>query len=294
MVNYEATSGADGQCAEQNQCSVTVTATDSSGTDTAGTGVITIEVTDVNEAPEFPETVTRYVAENMADDKTLGKRVRLNIDGDTVGDPATDDRVEATDPEAATLAYSLGGPHAMYFAIYKASGQIITKELLDYEALPGNDKTYTVTVTATDPRGLTATTDVTIEVVDANEPPVIVDGLSISGPSGVNYAENGTDAVDTYEVEGLNAATAMWSLEGADASQFMLAGTGLSRMLKFRSAPNFEDATDADTDNVYEVTVKATDPNEATIMDIREVKVTVTDADDVGMVTGLPTSAMVG
>ena len=50
---------------------------------------------------------------------------------------------------------------------------------------------------------------------------------------------------------------ATWTRAGADASHFMLDGSGASRMLKFRSSPNFEAPADADTDNIYMVTVKA-------------------------------------
>jgi hypothetical protein len=78
---------------------VTVTATDPDGeTDTIE---VTINVTNVNEAPMFAEaTADRSIDENSAE-------------GTPVGAPVT-----ATDPDAGdTLAYSLSGDDAMHFSI---------------------------------------------------------------------------------------------------------------------------------------------------------------------------------
>ena len=54
-------------------------------------------------------------------------------------------------------------------------------------------------------------------------------------------------------------------------------------MLTFKAAPNFEKPTDADKNNVYEVTITATDGNAN--MATRDVKVTVTNAEENGKVT---------
>ena len=51
-------------------------------------------------------------------------------------------------------------------------------------------------------------------------------------------------------------------------------------LLKFKDAPNFEKPADADKDNVYEVTITATDGNAN--MATRDVKVTVTNAEEDG------------
>ena len=75
---------------------------------------------------------------------------------------------------------------------------------------------------------------------------------------------------------------ATWSTEGADGGDFRISNDG---MLTFASSPNYEMPADADTDNVYMVTVKATSgTNSAT----REVTVTVTNEDDDGTVTLSP------
>ena len=66
-------------------------------------------------------------------------------------------------------------------------------------------------------------------------------GLAISGPSSINYAENGTDEVETYTAYGPDAASATWSLSGDDARDFMI-GTS-DGVLRFRSAPDYESAS---------------------------------------------------
>ena len=99
-----------------------------------------------DEAPEFASpTVTRSIAENTAANMNIGAAI--------------------TATDADTLTYTLGGTDAASFAIDSATGQLQTKEALDYEAKPS----YTVTVTATDGGSLTATTTVTITVTDVDE-----------------------------------------------------------------------------------------------------------------------------
>ena len=276
-LNFEAPADTDGQCTALNACEVTVTATGAipDGNDQTGTATITITVDDVNEAPEYPQTATRYVVENTADDKVLGNPVRLDDDGDTGATSPATDAVAATDPDDDRRLYTLGGSDAMYFAIYKATGQVITKKLLDYESLPANDKTYDVTVTATDSKGLSDTVNLTIEVVDVNEAPTTTLGdLSVSGSASETYMENGAVAVGTYEAQGENAASARWTLEGADSGDFRISSAGV---LTFRTSPNYESPADADRDNVYMVTVKAAAGGE---MDTITVTITVTDVDD--------------
>ena len=58
---------------------------------------------------------------------------------------------------------------------------------------------------------------------------------------------------------GGDATPGAWTLEGADASSFTLTGSGTTRMLEFRSSPDYDAMADADGDNMYEVTIKVTD-----------------------------------
>ena len=117
---------------------------------------------------------------------------------------------------------------------------------------------------------------VTIKVMDLDEKPVIgAGGLSVRGSRTISYAENRTDAVATYTADGADAAGARWSHSGDDMGDFRIGAT--TGVLTFGTTPNYEAPVDADRNNVYQVTVKATSGDySATLV----VTVTVTDEDE--------------
>ena len=100
--------------------------------------------------------------------------------------------------------------------------------------------------------------------------------------SPISHPENSMDTVATYTVTGTMADMATWTLEGDDAESFILDGTGMSTMLKFSSAPDYEAPADADSDNTYMVTVKASAGGEMKMVD---VTVMVTNVVELGMLT---------
>ena len=193
--------------------------------------------------------------------------------------------VKATDADTGEiLTYSLSGPDMASFTISQTDdettddveeeGRISVKSgvKLDHEA----KSTYMVTVTATDPDGLSASIDVTIKVTDMDEAPeIIAGGLAISGPSSVSYAEDRTDLVATYALAGPDSDSGRWTtLGGADAGDFRISNSGV---LTFARTPDYENPADADDNNVYLVTLNARD-SENTAM--RDVTITVTDVDE--------------
>ena len=148
-------------------------------------------------------------------------------------------------------------------------------------------------VNATDSTGNSATVTVTVNVNDVNEEPeIIFDNLVISGDARASFAENGRGAVRSYTVVGGDSPSATWSLEGADSGDFMTEDSGMSVMLKFGSLPDYESPADSNTDNIYMLTLKATDSegNMAT----KSVTVMVTNVNEVGTVTLSPMSLVVG
>ena len=222
-----------------------------------------------NRAPMFPdmETGMRSVDENKAA-------------GDDIGT-----MVEATDPNGDNLTYTLVGTDAASFDIRRSDGQLGTKAKLDYEI----KNTYMVTVTATDPNGLSDSIDVTIMVTGVDEAPeIIVGGLAITGLPAVSYAEKGTGMVAVYRASGRDAGSATWSLSGADAGDFRISTAGV---LTFRTTPNYEAPADAGTDNVYQVTVEA---NDGTNTATKAVTVMVTNVNEDGMVTLSSQAPVVG
>ena len=239
-----------------------------------------------NRAPAFPDQdpdtadvqndmATRTVAENTAA-------------GQAIGDP-----VAAMDEDRDILTYTLDATGAASFDIDWATGQIMTKAALDFETTTS----YTVMVRATDPAGVpqagtageanSAEIEVTINVTEVNEPP------AVAGDTAIMFAENGNielalGGAAYTEDNPEDAVPSTWSLSGTDSGKFEIDGGTLT----FGAQPDFEAPGDANRDNVYEVTVVAADAdgNRGT----RDVKVTVENADEAGMVTLSRTQPRVG
>ena len=184
-----------------------------------------------------------------------------------------------TGTNAASATWSLEGDDAGDFTINDGVLRFINSPDFEMAADANGDNIYMVTVKASDGTDMD-THEVTVTVIDVAEvPPVIID-LSISGQTSPVYAENRTDAVATYTVAGTNAASATWSLEGTDAVDFTISSGGV---LRFRDSPDHEMPADNNTDNIYMVTVNASD---GTDMATHEVTVTVTDVDEVPTIAG--------
>ena len=164
-----------------------------------------------------------------------------------------------------------------------------------------------ITVTAA---GAYGTVDVVITVTEVDEPPVFTvtsdaaaDVFTNVGKfAAVSFDEvNGIDdnlvddeiaiALATFTADDAEEATeaanmVTLGIRGADSSKFdfdPVVGQTNNYTLKFKDAPDFEKPADADKDNVYEVTITATDGNAN--MATRNVKVTVTNAEEAGKVT---------
>ena len=245
-----------------------------------------------NDAPEFTDEddgeagnqATREVAENTAA-------------GEAIGDP-----IVAEDEDDDVLTYTLyddedNADDSAVFAIDRATGQLKTKGKLNHEASDCDYNasaepttcTYTVEVRATDPDGMPAATDaveansdvitVTIMVTDVNEAPVV------SGMAAVTFAEGDPiiNMLDMYAATDPEEDTPITlALTGADRGKFTLAEDG-DLTFKATAAPDYEMPGDADKDNVYEVTVEATDAVSNT--GTKNVKITVTNVDEPGTVT---------
>ena len=91
---------------------------------------------------------------------------------------------------------------------------------------------------------------------------------------------------------GGDATPGAWTLEGADAGSFTLTGSGTTRMLEFGSSPDYDAMADADGDNMYEVTLKVSDSINSETYDTFAVTVTVTDVDELGVLSGSKTASV--
>ena len=193
---------------------------------------------------------------SFGDDESVDRSVEENANKTNVGEP-----VAATDSDMGDLLlYTISD--TTNFSV-DDNGQIKTAKALDYET----QSSYTVTLTATDPAGASASITVNVEVTDADDP------ATISTTSSISYDEGGTDPVATFTATDQDGDAIVWSLSGADAEDFTIEGG----VLAFKSSPNYESAKDQGSDNTYNVTVRASGGS-------TDVAVTVMNVDETGTV----------
>lgn len=93
----------------------------------------------------------------------------------------------------------------------------------------------------------------------SNSPP------AFTSPATVSVAENQALAYQAAASDPNGDAVAYSIAGGSDAAQFTLDGTG---KLSFNTAPNFDDPQDSNGDNVYEVTLRASDGSANTALNL--------------------------
>ena len=104
-------------------------------------------------------------------------------------------------------------------------------------------------------------------LTDPNRAPEITSGYTAT------FAENGTGTVYTVVASDPDAgSTLTYSISGVDADKFSIDSS--KGEVTFNNPPNFEAPTDADGNNVYEITVSASD---GIVSASRAVSITVTD-----------------
>ena len=242
--------------------SVTVSVRDSKdangNSDTApdNTITVTINVTDANDAPVFPEgPITRTVAENKAAGQNVGPLVA------------------ATDEDGDDLTYTLGGTDGASFDIVETTGQLQTKAALNHES----KDSYTVNVSVRDKKDADGTSDtatddtitVTINVTDANDAPAFAAGTETrTVPENTAAGQDIGDPVTATDPDDEQSRT--YTLGGDDAAAFDIVGSSGQLLTK--------GPLDHETKPSHTVTVTATDAGNAS--DTVTVTITVTDVNE--------------
>ena len=166
----------------------------------------------------------------------------------------------ATDPEGGTITWSVGGIDGQVFTIDE-QGQFSFKETsppnFEIPGDSGRDNIYDVTVQARDDQSNTATLPVMVTVTDVNEGPEI--RRVGSAPGGVAENQDQMQVLARYaatDPEDTSAQITLWSTSGTDGGDFVINEQG---ELRFRYSPDYERPADSNRDNIYEVTVRASD-----------------------------------
>ena len=275
-----------------------------------------------NTPPEFdPTTVAREVQEGAGTGRNVGPPVvATDDDGDVLN--YTRDTTDTTfNVNQATGQITTNA--ALDYDTLVANTTSTTLADGAWALITNPDQTtslvYQMMVRATDSAGANTETDpsdltVNITLLNVNEAPDFVatvgDTSDITNAMGIvqKHEEGVSDAtasppidrswdpiVSNYGVndpEGVDVDAGKWSLSGADAARFQLTGTTDNlRTLVFREKADFENPGDSNGDNIYEVTVVASD---GTNPAERSVTVKITNSDEAGKIRLSPQNPVTG
>jgi hypothetical protein len=208
----------------ETKTSYTASVTVSDGTNTE-TQAISVNVTNVNDvAPEFTSEATFSAAENQT---AIGT-------------------VTATDAEGDDVTFIISGDELTI----TSAGVLTFTSAPDYET----KTSYTATVTASD--GTNSTTqDITVNITDVleNSSPIITN----LKPE-IELQEEDKKVLYRVEASDPEGDQIYFNLGGNDASKFEIDSSGL---LSFKEVPDYENPSDSDADNIYELLVSVTDSN---------------------------------
>ena len=226
---------------------------------------VTVTVRDVNEGPEIARTGSApgSVPENYDPAQVLA-------------------RYTATDPEGGTVSnWRTSGTDGGDFVINE-QGELRFRNVPDHErpADSNRDNSYVFTVQVSDGQVYGNLAE-TVTVTPVNEPPEIT--TTSGSATELRQDENRTSRLYTYRATDPERSTVTWSVGGTDA-RFFTIDEGGQFSFSETSPPNFEQPGDSGPDNVYEVTIQATDDgsNTATL----PVTVTVRDVNEGPEISG--------
>ena len=236
-----------------NVYEVTITSTDDDNNSDSESWTVTVN--DVIETATFN---IDNISDANVNENTIYTSVTPNITGAPIG----------------AVNYTLGGTDATDFTINPATG-VVSMVVRDYEnpVDANTDNVYIVSITATDDdnnfnsEGWTVTVDDVIETAS----------FTINAISNVSIDENTEYTSVIPNITGIPIGFVTYSLGGADAADFGIdASTGVVTMV----ARDYENPVDANTDNVYEINITATDADDNS--DSEDWTVTVNDVGSEG------------
>ena len=176
-----------------------------------------------NNAPEFSDgtTTTRSVDENTASGVNIGAALT------------------ATDADADTLSYTLGGTDAASFAIVSTTGQLRTSAALDFES----KSSYSVTASVADGNGGTDSVAVTVSVSDVAEPPSAPGAPTVSATANTTDsldvswtapANTGKPAISDYDVQYRAGTSGAWTAHSHTGAATTATITGLTASTSYQ------------------------------------------------------------
>ncbi len=186
--------------------------------------------------------------------------------------------VTATDPENHALTYALtGGADQSLFAINSLSGVLsfLSPHSFEQPLDSDNNNVYLVTVQGSDGTN-TVSQDIQIHISKVDAPP------TITTASAATATENVTTVFVVDAIDPENHFLLYGIAGGADQGKFAI--NSFTGALTFVAAPDFENPTDTNHDNIYEVQVAVSDGINLTQ---QTIAVTVTDTNEAPAITSV-------
>ena len=179
--------------------------------------------------------------------------------------------LSASDADGDALSYSLSGADASAFELNATVGVIWFKSAPDYENPQDSDQnnTYAIELSASDGANTTSQ-NFSIDVANINDNAPVFN-LSASA---LAISENNSSTIDLSASDADGDALS-YSLSGADASVFSIEPS--SGALAFQSPPDYENPQDSNQDNIYELTLQASD---GTNQAAQELNISVSNIND--------------
>ncbi|MEL6464398.1 MAG: ExeM/NucH family extracellular endonuclease [Pseudomonadota bacterium] len=206
---------------------------------------------------------TIFIDGRNNDPFAVGDAVSVSEDGPTIIDAAN---LLANDDDFEGGALALTGVTGAFVSLL--DGNVVFDAGETFQSLGANETAeVTFDYTVEDGEGGAGTGTVTVTIEGANDAPVLV------VPGTVTVEEN-TLAVAQAAATDVDGDTITFGLSGADAGLFSISDTGA---ITFDAAPDFEAPLDADGDNVYDVTVEASD---GTTLTSEDISITVSDVEE--------------
>ena len=221
--------------------------TDPSGAN--ATGTVNIDINSVNDVPTTTPVTLTPIAEDSA---TI---IITQADLLTNADDADFDLLTADD-----------------LAIVSGNGLLINNGdgTWNYTPAANDDSEVSFSYTVSDENETVAAT-ATIDITPVNDAPVLPEDATVTIDEGSDFAQTftGTDVDDD---------TLTYSLTGPDADIFNI--DAVTGEVTFASTPDFENPVDANGDNVYEITVVATDDGTNSLSDSQNFDIVVSDVNE--------------
>ena len=179
------------------------------------------------------------------------------------------------------LVYSLSGSDALQFSI-DAAGQVRFNASPNFEAPldVATTNSYNFNINVNDGFAPTVTQAVLVDVTNVNEAPVF------STAASANVAENtlaATSVLTAVAVDPEGTAVTYLLVAGGDSALFSITPGGV---LTFNASPNFEAPQDIGLNNIYDLTISATDATG--LVTTQNVSITVTNVNELPVFSSTP------